>query len=214
MNGADQQIIIDGYSERYARASRRLLATEGGFVDDPADRGGTTKNGISLRFLIAEGRIDLDGDGRADFDLDMDGDIDGADIRLLTRGDAVFLFHRCFWQRLDAESFHRPIGEMLFDQGVNGGLTAARRLLQRAINACIGKYRLNHPAIDEDAVIGDKTRAALDAVIALPAASTAAIVLAYRTAAANRYRAIAAANPSQRRFLNGWLRRADALGRD
>jgi lysozyme family protein len=27
-----------------------------------------------------------------------------------------------------------PIGEMLFDQGVNGGLTAARKLLQRAIN--------------------------------------------------------------------------------
>jgi lysozyme family protein len=54
-----------------------VLGTEGGFVDDKVDRGGTTKFGISLRFLAAEGAFDADGDGKADFDLDLDGDIDG-----------------------------------------------------------------------------------------------------------------------------------------
>jgi lysozyme family protein len=58
-----------------------LIGVEGGRVNDPLDRGGETKYGVSLRFLAAEGAFDDDGDGKADYDLDMDGDIDGADIR-------------------------------------------------------------------------------------------------------------------------------------
>lgn len=215
MNGEKSDIIVQGWSDRYAAASTRLLKVEGGdrFVDDPVDRGGATKFGISLRFLVAEGKIDLDGDGFADFDLDMDGDIDGQDVRKLTRGDAKFLYHRCFWKRLDADSFLRPVGEMLFDQGANGGLTAARKMLQTAINACIAKYRLDIAPLTIDGVLGEKTRAAMDAVIALPAASTTAIVIAYKDAVKARYRAIVAANPSQKRFLAGWLNRANELDR-
>lgn len=212
MNG-DNHIIVEGWSQRFARAVDELLGIEGGFVDDPVDRGGATKYGWSLRTLIIEGKIDLDGDGSPDFDLDMDGDIDGADVARLTRGDAKFLYHRCFWLRLDADSWARPIGEMLFDQGVNGGMVAAKKLLQRAINASLTKYRLNTPLLNVDGVLAEKTRAALDAVVAVPAAGMAAIVIAYRDAAKDRYRAIAAANPSQKRFLAGWLNRADRLGR-
>ncbi|MGE4321732.1 MAG: glycoside hydrolase family 108 protein [Sphingobium sp.] len=214
MSGENPDIIVEGWSGRYAAEVARLRVREGGYVDDAADRGGATKYGISLRFLVAEGAIDLDDDGLADFDLDMDGDIDGADIRLLTWGDAKYLYHRCFWLRLDADSFGRPVGEMLFDQAVNGGLAAARKMLQRAINACLLQYRLNLPALKIDGAIGDKTRAALDAVIRTPAARMPAIILAYRDAAKARYRAIVAADQSQRRFLAGWLNRADQLGRE
>lgn len=214
MSGENQDITVEGWSPRYAAAVKKLLRVEGGFSDDKFDRGGTTKFGISLRFLVAEGQIDLDGDGRADFDLDMDGDIDGADIRKLTPGDAKFLYHRCFWKRLGADSFPRPVGEMLFDQGVNGGLTAARKLLQRAINACLAQYAIDMPQLRVDGDLADKSRAALNAVIAVPAARMPAIIIAYRQAVSDRYRAIVAANPSQKRFLNGWLNRANELGRD
>ncbi|EQB32026.1 glycoside hydrolase family 108 protein [Sphingobium ummariense] len=214
MSGENQDIIAEGWSPRYAAAAKAVLGIEGGLVDDPVDRGGTTKFGISLRFLVAEGKVDLDGDGRADFDLDMDGDIDGVDVRLLTPGDAKFLFHRCFWLRLDADSFPRPVGEMLFDQGVNGGLVSAKKLLQQALNACLGKYRIALPPLKVDGDLGEKTRAALDTVIARPAARMPAVIIAYRAAAKARYRAIVAADPSQRRFLNGWLNRAEQLGRD
>lgn len=214
MSGENSDIVVEGWSPRYASAVARLRRVEGGYVNDPVDRGGETSFGISLRFLVAEGRMDLDGNGFFDFDLDMDGDIDGADIRHLTWGDARYLYHRCFWLRLDADSFARPVGEMLFDQAVNGGLMAARKLLQRAINTCLARYPIEMKPLKVDGDLGDKSRAALDAVIRLPAARMPAIIIAYRAAAKDRYRAIAAANPSQKRFLGGWLKRADELGRD
>jgi lysozyme family protein len=213
MSGENNDIIVQGWSERYAVAGRALLGIEGGHVNDPVDRGGETKFGVSLRFLVAEGQIDLDGDGIADFDLDMDGDIDGADIRKLKRGDALYLFHRCFWLRLDADSFAPPIGEMLFDQAVNGGLTAARKMLQRAVNASLVTYGLNGQALVIDGVLGTATRAMIDRVLQWNGAGLPTLINAYRDVVADRYRAIVAANPSQKRFLNGWLNRAAQLGR-
>ena len=220
MDGANSdnpplEIVVLGYSPRFVAAARALLGVEGGHANDPLDRGGETQFGISLRFLKAEGRIDLDGDGIADFDLDLDGDIDGRDIRLLTKGDAVWLFHECFWKRLGCEQWFAPIGEALFDQAVNGGALAAKKLLQRAINVCLAASRINYrPAsLAVDGVLGEKTRAAFDWVYRLPALGPSALIIVYRNAAADRYRAIVAADPSQKRFLKGWLARAAALGK-
>ena len=160
-------IVVRGYSQRYDAAFRALIREEGGYVNDPADRGGETKYGISLRFLKAEGALDQDGDGLADFDLDMDGDIDGADIRRLALADVKAIYYRCFWLRLGAEQLVRPIGEMLFDQAVNGGLTAARKLLQRAINNCtMSTFKRAGPRalLTVDGDIGPRTAAVGTAV--------------------------------------------------
>lgn len=210
------EIVVESWTPRYARAVDKLLKIEGGFVDDPVDRGGATKYGWSLRTLVYEGAIDLDEDGRLDFDLDGDGDIDRDDVRKLTRGDAKYLYHRCFWKRLDADTLPRPIGEMLFDQGVNAGLGNARRLLQLAINRCLARATASSrpDPLNIDRVLGGLTMAALDWVLKWPALGMPALIDAYRTEVRLRYRAIAAANPSQKRFLNGWLARADELGRD
>lgn len=209
------ELLVNGWSPRFARAVSVLLRTEGGHVNDPVDRGGETKYGISLRFLVSAGQIDLDADGVADFDLDMDGDIDGADIRRLTPHDAKFVYHRCFWKPLDADAWAAPIGEAMFDQAVNGGLVAAKKLLQRAINACLARAAAaDRPApLAVDGTLGAATRAAFAWVLRYPGLGMAALILAYRQAAADRYRAIVAAAPSQKRFLRGWLRRAAELGR-
>lgn len=209
-------IVVQGYDSRYLAAFDQLIKVEGGFVDDPVDRGGATKYGISLRFLIAEGQIDGDGDGRADFDLDMDGDIDGRDVRKLTLGDAKFLYHRCFWQRGQMILLPRPLGEAVFDQAVNGGLIAAGKLLQRAVNTCLLSVTLNiaKPVqLKVDGRIGQQTREAVFWVLRYPGMGMPTLLGTYRTAAALRYRSIVANNPSQKRFLNGWLARAGELGR-
>lgn len=204
-------IVVKAFSDRFLRAFAHLLGIEGGYVNDPVDRGGATKYGISLRFLVAEGKIDDDADGFADFDLDMDGDIDGADIRKLTILDAKILYRTCFWDRLDCDSFEEPIGEILFDQAVNGGLKAAAKLLQRALNAIARERRYRTIPLKVDGVLGEQTRARLNTYLARFGEEE--IVEAYREAVKDRYHDIVRRNPSQARFLRGWINRADRLGR-
>lgn len=215
--GADtDEIVVAGYTPRYRAAVDALLGIEGGFVDDPVDRGGATKFGISLRFLAAEGAFDSDRDGKADFDLDFDGDIDGQDIRLLTPGDARFLYLKCFWKPIAAERLTRPIGEMVFDQAVNGGAFAAKKLLQRAINTCLMRIiRLSgaRELLKIDGDIGPVTLRQMQVVLSWPSQGMPALMAAYRDAAKERYRGIVARYPEQKRFLGGWLARADGLGR-
>jgi lysozyme family protein len=173
------------------------------------------KYGISLRFLAAAGAFDGDGDGIADFDLDMDGDIDGADVCKPTRGDAVYLYLKHFWKPLGADSLPIPIGEMLFDQGVNGGLMAARKLLQRAINTgllLIPISTAKKTLLKVDGGIGER-RWPRCAVVQSNSVGVTGLVAAYRDAVRERYRQIVARYPEQQRFLNGWLARAEQLGR-
>lgn len=215
---ASEGITVQGYSQRYADAVAELLDTEGGFVDDPVDRGGTTKYGISLRFLKAEGAFDADGDGIADFDLDFDGDIDGRDIRKLTRGDAIFLYLKCFWQPVGADQLPKPLGEAVFDQAVNGGLSAGKKLLQRAVNMCLMQAQRDGaggvPAtLTVDGSLGAQTRAAISWVLRRPGQGMPVLMEAYRDAVRERYQAIVRRYPLQRRFLRGWLARAERIGR-
>ncbi|KTE24440.1 MULTISPECIES: glycosyl hydrolase 108 family protein [unclassified Sphingopyxis] len=208
-----EEILVQAWSTRYASAVVELLKTEGGFVDDPADRGGTTKYGWSLRTLVIEGKVDLDDDGRADFDLDGDGDIDGYDVRKLTRGDAKFLYHHCFWKRMGCDNLPRPVGEMMFDQGVNAGIGSARRLLQLAINRCLERAASAPAKLKVDGAIGKQTLDAMNWVLRWGALGMPALVDAFRVEVRLRYRAIAERTPSQKKFLKGWLARADRLGR-
>lgn len=210
---SSEPIVVQGYSNRYAAAFRELLGVEGGHVNDALDMGGETKFGISLRFLKSAGLIDLDGDGVADFDLDFDGDIDGADIRRLTVGDARFLFHHFFWKAERCDSFPRPIGEMLFDHAVNGGAVAAKKMLQRALNHLFVRYGRNAPPLAVDGAIGAKTREGIAWALQMPGIGMPGLVTEYRAQVKARYIAIVGANPSQQRFLKGWLARADRLGR-
>lgn len=210
---SSEPIVVQGYSNRYAAAFRALLGIEGGHVNDRYDMGGETKFGISLRFLKSAGMIDLDGDGLADFDLDFDGDIDGADIRKLTVGDARFLFHHFFWKAERCDSFVAPIGEMLFDQAVNGGAVAAKKMLQRALNHLFVRYARNAPQLAVDGDIAAKTREAIAWALQMPGIGMPGLVAEYRDQVKARYRGLAAAIPSQQRFLKGWLARADRLGK-
>ena len=210
-------IGAESYSARYSAAFPHLINAEGGYSDHAADRGGATKYGISLRFLVAEGKVDLNRDGVADFDLDMDGDIDAADIRALTIDHAKALYWRCFWLPVRAEQFPRPLGEAMFDQAVNGGLVSARKLLQRAVNLCLMQAEraggMKH-ILKVDGEIGPATSSAVLWVLQYPAQGMPALLRAFRDAVKERYRAIAARDPSQAVFLKGWLARADRLGRD
>ena len=55
-----------------------ILKWEGGFVNDPKDRGGATNMGVTLNTW-----------NRVGYDKDKDGDIDVKDLKLLSKEDVV-----------------------------------------------------------------------------------------------------------------------------
>jgi lysozyme family protein len=192
------------HESRWQALQRRILVVEGGFVDDPVDRGGTTKYGVSLRFLQAVGKIDANRDGFADLDLNFDRVLDGHDIRALTPRIAGDLFLKHFYLQPGFWVLPRPFDAALFDQAVNGGTTAAIKILQRALN------RFGPPRLSVDGALGNITQAKLLEQMR----AGAPVIQAIREEAAARYRAIVAADPDQRKYLKGWLRRAEELGRE
>jgi lysozyme family protein len=188
--------------DRFSICLERLFAHEGGFNNLKADRGGATNFGISLRFLAGEAAMNP-----AVRDLlrrlvpGYAGPVTADTIRGLTAQAAAFLYLWCFWAPSHCDRLPHGVDGMVFDQAVNGGRTTGVRLLQRAIN----RTHRAGPLL-EDGQMGPRT---LDAAARVGFLDLRA---AFRAVAAERYVAIVEANPSQRKFLRGWLVRAAALG--
>lgn len=188
--------------DRFSICLERLFEHEGGFNNLKADRGGATNFGISLRFLQGEAAMNprvrrlltdtIDG---------FAGPVTAETIRRLRADTAAYLYLWCFWVPSRCDELPAGVDGMVFDQAVNAGRTNGARLLQRAIN----RTGLAS-ALAEDGQIGPRTLAAAAAVPFLD------LRAAFRAVVAERYRAIVAANPSQKKFLEGWLNRAAALG--
>ncbi len=108
-------------------AVRLVLEQEGGYVDDPQDRGGETKFGISKR---------------SHPDVDIQG---------LTLRKAVEIYRARYWRSYYAEITDQRIANKLFSLAVNMGHGPAQKCLQRAIRGA------GLPAVKVDGVLGPKT---------------------------------------------------------
>jgi lysozyme family protein len=166
-----------------------ILRREGGYVDDPADAGGATKHGISLRYARGLG---------LQMDLDDDGDVDEDDIRMVSPAQAAALYERDFLVHPKFDKLPIDLQPHMFDMSVNHGPARAAMILQGALNE-LGAD------LDEDGRIGPATRRALNAMTAPWALLQNAMVderLMF-------YEAIVDRRPSQEHFLAGWRNRAE-----
>ncbi|MCO8144914.1 holin-associated N-acetylmuramidase [Rhodovulum tesquicola] len=174
--------------------AEQIVAREGGFVNDPDDPGGGTKYGVTLGTLKALG-IDKTGDAR----------VTEADVRALTREDAVTIFIDHYFRRPRIHTLPGLLHASVFDMYVNAGGNAVK-ILQRLFND-MGQR------IAVDGVIGPKTALAAETAAA---AAPEHIVDAYGIARRNYYYAIADDRPASRKFARrrdggkgGWIVRAE-----
>jgi lysozyme family protein len=182
--------------ENFDRCLKLILVSEGGFVNDPVDKGGATNLGITLTTL----RQYYDRYGYGDFD--GDGDVDIQDVRLLdTQTEASPIYHTFFWDRVRGDDLSSGIDYVVFDSSVNHGPTNAGRFLQRAINR-MGKNLV------VDGVIGPKT---ITASLQFDSAMLSEDILKEREIF---YRKIVAKDQSQVKFFKGWMNRLSHIRSD
>lgn len=158
------------------------------------DLGGDTKFGISLRFME---NLPL-----AVADIDRDGHVDALDIKALSEEQAKGFYLKHFWIHYQLGNIKSEmVAIKLFNMFINMRGRVAGRAAQRAL-ACCGVR-----GVVEDGYLGPISQGEINSVSCSPSL-TAMYLAALRAQQEGIYRLIVANNPSQEKFLNGWVRRA------
>ncbi|WP_035606011.1 glycoside hydrolase family 108 protein [Edwardsiella tarda] len=160
-----------------------VLSKEGGYVNDPTDKGGETKFGISdKRDGLADGKTDVSGDGKPD-----------TAIKYLTKDQAGLIYLRDYWNPACCSDWPDGISLFVFDSAVQHGVKNAIKQLQAAVG------------VTADGIIGPKTK---QAVIG---ADPEWLLTRCFLRRARYYADIIKSNSSQGKYLNGWFNRLDEL---
>ena len=159
-----------------------VLELEGGFVDDPADRGGATNFGITANTWGAYRQL-----GRQ---------ATRAEVAAITRDQAGAFYRGLMAASIFHGVTHDSLRYQLIDFEINSGGARACRWLQRAVGT---------PTTD-GASLDERTRHLLQQT------SGRLVTNALLAARLEMYYAIVAKDASQAKFLNGWVARARRFG--
>jgi len=185
--------------DKFSRALKATFMFEGGFSNDPDDRGGKTNMGIT-HGTLSRARIN----GWVPKDVT---------IETLTREQAETIYRKGYWEPIKGDELPSPIAEIVFDCAINHGVGGAVRMLQRALNA----MRHTIP-LAVDGVIGPKTLAAVQKLVELDRKHSDAFpemgprfhtMMLARTIALYRaqyYVLIVESRSNQKKFFWGWIR--------
>ncbi len=181
----------------FSKAIEVIINIEGGYVDDPDDRGGETFMGISR---VANPRwkgwhiIDKYKDGRG-LSSSL---LDDAYLKTLAKQ----LYKKKYWDIFKGDSFaSEGIAKEMLDIGVNMGRRSAIRFLQTSLNA-VNTSSL--PDLKVDGRIGRKSLALLTEVMQKGLESY--IVLMLNILQGRKYISIGVRKKTQRKFMKGWLK--------
>lgn len=125
--------VVNRYGSAFYMAVRDTLEFEGFWVDDPVDRGGETKYGITKRSL-------------GFYSLHMGQYYDMADLTLEI---AIDIYHRQYWVLYNIEDMPDWAQPFMFDWVVHAGPSALKSM-QR------------HVGVKPDGLVGPRTLGALD----------------------------------------------------
>jgi lysozyme family protein len=111
-----------------------IIQREGGFVDNPADHGGTTKYGIT-QATLAEARGHV---------------VTREDVAVLTVDEARSIYRRKYIEEPGFSNIPEPLLGLVVDTAVHSGVKSAVRMLQQALGI-----------VPVDGVLGPVTKAAI-----------------------------------------------------
>ncbi len=161
----------------------RLLKAEGGYTDDPDDKGGPTNWGIIQSELAAWRGKPVSKD----------------DVKNLPLSEAIQIYKAKYWDKMGLDQLtDERLQLAIFDQGVNRGTVTAVKQAQQIAN-------LFDAGITDDGVNGPVTSKKLNAIDVVD------FCREYLQASEHAYVNIVIRNPTQIKFLRGWLNRVHKL---
>jgi lysozyme family protein len=105
----------------YAEAIRRVLASEGGYVNNPSDPGGPTNFGITI----------------ADYRRYMKPDATAADVRAMKVEEAKAIYREKYWRATRCDELPAGVDYCVFDYAVNSGTGRVPKVLQRILGISV-----------------------------------------------------------------------------
>mgnify|MGYP002521182933 CR=1 FL=1 len=158
-----------------------ILCYEGGFVNDPTDRGGATNRGITM----ATWRAYCTRKGKP---------ATIQTLKAMTQSEWTEIFKTQYWDKCKADLIaDQSLASMLVDYAWHSGIFTAIRALQMVLS------------ITADGAIGPQT---LKAINSCPPRT---IFEALKQARLKHLNNIARLHPSQRKYLRGWTNRVNAI---
>lgn len=180
---------------RFDDAFKIVLGFEGGYSNDPADRGGETNYGITYNTLN-----DAKNKGWIPFNVT---------IQNIKLEHAKIIYRKGYWDVVQADSLPHPLDLIMFDSAVNHGPNAAVKLLQKSLNAL-----LPYTELVVDGIIGPLTLRAVNNYVGLgivpgmyPNSNIRYLCMDVLINRIELYLSIVTNNKSQEKFLKGWLNR-------
>ena len=170
------------------QALTKTLAFEGGYVFDKTDKGGETYKGISrVNFPNWSGWKDVDNYKRSYVGHSLDAMLQN---NIQVQQSIESFYKTNFWDRLGGDQISsQVVANNIFDFAVNSGVKRASQYAQRVAG------------VIDDGIIGKNS---INAINALDASS---FIAEYKNLREAFLHSIAANNPTQLKFLNGWLNR-------
>jgi lysozyme family protein len=197
----------------FRQVYEKTVAHEGGYVNDPDDRGGETYQGIARRYhpdwigwqIIDAAKDDTSGN----FPNNLSGN-----AGLTAQVEKFYLDN--YWRPARLSQLDQEIAEEIFDTGVNQGLGTAVKYFQKALNA-LNRNAKDYPDMKVDGGLGPLTIAAYKCLLKTknrPSRSHSKIIKVllklmnyYQM---ERYVSIIDRDPSQEKFMFGWTERVSS----
>ncbi|MFN9539664.1 MAG: glycoside hydrolase family 108 protein [Planctomycetota bacterium] len=177
---------------------------EGGYVDDPDDRGGETYRGVARKFHPAGTGWKIVDELKRE---KPDSFADLLDQKQELQTLVASFYREQFWRPIRGEQLSdQALANELFDTAVNQGVGTAIRFWQEALNL-LNRNAKDYPEIEVDGVAGERTLATTNQFLQRNRGQSDRLLKVLNLQQGARYLEIARKNPVQRKFLHGWLNR-------
>jgi lysozyme family protein len=186
-----------------------ILINEGTYVNDPTDKGGETYFGIARKihphwngWIIID---EIKENNENWLEILKNKQIPNEKLKQ----ELINFYKENFWNKIKGDELNKiseKVAFYIFDTSVNMGWKTAAKFLQEAINNIYKKYNKNKKIV-VDGLIGNKTLSAFKEVKKLIECDYEFLLEVIKERSI-KYAKIVAHNPSQSKFIHGWIRRA------